>query len=61
MERCKPEGNGRREGHRVPLQLGLIHSITLRELNSFNQYYNSISRQSGIVHKDKAMRQLETG
>jgi len=22
-------------------------------------YYNSISRQSGIVHKDKAMRQLD--
>ena len=23
------------------------------------KYYNSISRQSGIVHKDKAMRQLD--
>ena len=25
----------------------------------FQEYYNSITRQSGIVHKDKAMRQLD--
>ena len=35
----------------------------LIKLNFFNwrnkKYYNSISRQSGIVHKDKAMRQLD--
>ena len=28
-------------------------------VNWLKRYYNSISRQSGIVHKDKAMRQLD--
>ena len=28
-------------------------------INAGNKYYNSITRQSGIVHKDKAMRQLD--
>ena len=27
--------------------------------SELKMYYNSISRQSGIVHKDKAMRQLD--
>ena len=29
------------------------------EMDEVKRYYNSISRQSGIVHKDKAMRQLD--
>ena len=28
-------------------------------MEELKKYYNSISRQSGIVHKDKAMRQLD--
>ena len=32
----------------------------LKRIDEWNKkYYNSISRQSGIVHKDKAMRQLD--
>ena len=31
----------------------------MKSINGIKKYYNSISRQSGIVHKDKAMRQLD--
>ena len=30
-------------------------------IDGIKKYYNSISRQSGIVHKDKAMRQIHFG
>ena len=37
-----------------------FHSIdSLIDWDGNKKYYNSISRQSGIVHKDKAMRQLD--
>ena len=71
LNNINEEWNGlRHSGSYNPRIIHCMKFISLHQLNWFRfinficeidgmNYYNSISRQSGIVHKDKAMRQLD--
>ena len=63
---CAARGPGPGHNPQSFIQINFLFSFIKNKVNfnllcvdGIKKYYNSISRQSGIVHKDKAMRQLD--